>query len=319
MSAAAADSAATTANFSGSFSGDVAGTQNATSVNSIGGKTSAQVAASVNDTTNAASQIVRRDASGNFAAGAITANNLTITNNASITGTQTTFGGANGFVAGGASQTGTIPTAAAGVRMMWYPGKAGFRADETDAIEWNDANFGHASTALGSFTVASGYASTALGDGVLATGNDSTAIGVNLTASGDNSVALGIETTASGGSSTSMGFRTTASGNNSFALGSNASTNNKDGSFVYGDASTMNTFSVVNASAPNQFVVRAQNIWLGKNNSVTNTANRFIETSTGAYLSVSGVWTDNSSYKLKTNFAPVDARSILRKVLSLPI
>jgi hypothetical protein len=85
---------------------------------------------------------------------------------------------------------------------------------------------------------------------------------------------------------------------------------------VYGDFSTDFT---INASADNQFVVRAQNIWLGTNNIVTSTANRFIETSTGAYLSTSGVWTDNSSVHLKTNFAALDSRDILRRVLSLRI
>lgn len=65
--------------FTGPLVGDVTGTQGATVVSLVGGKTAAQVATSVNDTIaatsiNSASTIVRRDVSGNFAAGIITAN-----------------------------------------------------------------------------------------------------------------------------------------------------------------------------------------------------------------------------------------------------
>lgn len=65
--------------FTGSLSGDVTGTQSSTVVSSVGGKTSAQIAQSVSDTQaatdlNTSSTIVKRDSSGNFSAGNITAN-----------------------------------------------------------------------------------------------------------------------------------------------------------------------------------------------------------------------------------------------------
>ncbi len=74
-----ATTAVTATNFTGSLSGDVTGTQGATVVSFVGGQTAANVAsgtALANAATNAntASTIVKRDASGNFSAGTITAN-----------------------------------------------------------------------------------------------------------------------------------------------------------------------------------------------------------------------------------------------------
>lgn len=85
LSAAAADTstnatnATTAADFTGNLSGDVSGTQNATIVSTVGGISSANIATSVgtvNTATsdNTADTLVKRDASGNFNAGTITAN-----------------------------------------------------------------------------------------------------------------------------------------------------------------------------------------------------------------------------------------------------
>ncbi|MEP7336670.1 MAG: tail fiber domain-containing protein, partial [Acidobacteriota bacterium] len=85
---------------------------------------------------------------------------------------------------------------------------------------------------------------------------------------------------------------------------------------IYGDISTN---SDINATVDNQFVVRAQNMWFGTTSSPTSTSGRFLETSTGAYLSTGGTWSNSSSRALKTNFAPVNARAVLQQVLQLPI
>ena len=79
--ATSADSATTAINFSGSLSGNVTGTQGATVVATVGGQTAADVAsgasaANAATSVNTANTIVKRDASGNFAAGAITASSL---------------------------------------------------------------------------------------------------------------------------------------------------------------------------------------------------------------------------------------------------
>ncbi len=256
----------------------------------------------------------------------------TTTSFVSVAPNSFTMRATGGFASVGTFGTGAIPAMGAGTRMMFYPNKAAFRAGNVFSTEWDDANIGNYSTAtgrrtvasgldltaMGLLTVASGEEATALGFSTTASGNESIAMGENTIASGANSTAIGLHTLASGFASVAVGERTTASGNFSTAMGRNASTNNQTGSFVYGDNSTSLGFNIL-SSAPNQFVVRAQNIWFGQNNGVINTANRFIETSTGAYLSTGGTWTNSSSVNLKTNFAPVDSRFVLQKVLTLPL
>ncbi len=46
---------------------------------------------------------------------------------------------------------------------------------------------------------------------------------------------------------------------------------------------------------------------------------KIIDTSTGAYLSGGGVWTDSSDRNAKENFTPVDGRKVLEQVAALPI
>lgn len=76
--ATSATTAGTATNFSGSLSGDVNGTQSATIVNTVGGKTSNQIAQATDFALTAtpismSNSVVLRDASGNFAANVITA------------------------------------------------------------------------------------------------------------------------------------------------------------------------------------------------------------------------------------------------------
>jgi hypothetical protein len=254
--------------------------------------------------------------------------------------------------------SGSPPVSGAGARLMWFPERAAFRVGDVQGAEWDLASIGSSSvamgrsttasgerstamgwnttassfnsTAMGVSTTASGLSSTAMGSSTTASGERATAMGHNTSASGQHSTAMGNATTASGGESTAMGFSTTASGlvstamgNNtiasglsSTALGRRASTNNRTGSFVYGDFSTDET---INANANNQFVVRAQRIWLGSNNAVTATGGRFLETSTGAYLSSGGTWTNASSRAAKENFRVVDPEEVLRKVAELDV
>ena len=85
-----ATTATTATNFSGSLSGDVTGTQGATVVSSVGGQTAANVAAATvlaNTATsaNTASTIVKRDASGNFSAGAISVTDEVVSSSLTIT------------------------------------------------------------------------------------------------------------------------------------------------------------------------------------------------------------------------------------------
>lgn len=92
-----ASTATLSLNFSGSLSGDVTGTQGATVVSLVGGKTAADVA-SATGTVDAATSIntpgtlVERDGSGNFAAGTITAN-LTGNVTGNVSGSSGSFTG----------------------------------------------------------------------------------------------------------------------------------------------------------------------------------------------------------------------------------
>jgi hypothetical protein len=142
------------------------------------------------------------------------------------------------------SSDGAIPAEDAGVRMMWYSGKAAFRAGQVGGTQWNETNVGSESVAFGRNTTASGLRSTAMGDGTEASGGASTAMGKGTTASGDQSTAMGFSTIASGNQSTAMGLYTDARDSRSTAMGydteasGNASTAMGDNTTAGGDAST---------------------------------------------------------------------------------
>jgi hypothetical protein len=95
----------TATNFSGSLSGDVTGNQNATSVSLVGGVTAANVATGSNAANaatnlNTVSTIVKRDASGNFSAGTITASLSGNSTTATSATTATTATNIDGGLAG---------------------------------------------------------------------------------------------------------------------------------------------------------------------------------------------------------------------------
>ncbi len=88
---ASATTATTATSFSGSLSGDVTGTQNATVISSVGGVSASNISDGVTAANNAtesstSNTIVKRDASGNFSAGTITA---TLNGNAATATTAT--------------------------------------------------------------------------------------------------------------------------------------------------------------------------------------------------------------------------------------
>jgi len=147
-------------------------------------------------------------------------------------------GTVNGFAVTGNIATGTLPVSGGGVRMLWFPGKAAFRAGGVAANEWDAGNIGDFSAALGYQTTASGPQSSAFGQQTRATGTHSTAMGFNTWASGNEATAMGGNTIASGNSSTAMsggvavgawstgmGLSATANGNASTAMGESAQSN----------------------------------------------------------------------------------------------
>jgi trimeric autotransporter adhesin len=177
---------------------------------------------------------------------------------------------------------------------MWYPKKRAFRAGYVDGAQWDDANIGIYSTAMGFNTTASG--------------DFSTAMGYYTTASGDGSVAIGNAATASGISSTAMGSNTTASGNFSTAMGRYASTGGYSGAMAIGDNSTA---TLLTNTASNQWMAR----FAGGIRFYTNSA-----TTTGAYMNpgVSG-WTNVSDRNKKENFTALDGEALLARLRTVPV
>jgi hypothetical protein len=127
----------------------------------------------------------------------------------------------------------------------------------------------------------------------------------------------GYGNTASGAFATVPGGTlNTASSAYSLAAGRRAKANDL-GAFLWADSQDVDAFS----PGQNTFSVRAAGgIWLGTAAPpATITANRFLETSTGAYLTTGGTWTNGSDANLKEGFATIDARQVLRRLSRIPI
>ena len=203
---------------------------------------------------------------------------------------------------GDISSTG-LPVSGAGTRLLWYPGKASFRAGFIDATQWDAANIG--------------IYSQAMGYNVRASGNYSLALGNNCVAAGLSALAVGENNTASGASSVAMGY--------------NAHTNARQGSFVFADRSTTDTIRAGVNHSSNWRVSGGFRIFTSSNLSTGLTiqsgasvsnwgqSNAVISTSTGAYLSTSGVWTNVSDASRKHHFEAISGEDILARLRRIPI
>jgi len=144
---------------------------------------------------------------------------------------------------------GNPPASGPGVRMMWYPDKAAFRAGFVGGANWNKDSIGNysfsagynskakglfsfaigansiaadnTSIAIGNNSIAARSNSIALGNNAVASGIYSIAIGSSVTSSDSYDIAIGYLANASGGASISMGYNSSATGSNSFASGFN--------------------------------------------------------------------------------------------------
>lgn len=196
-----------------------------------------------------------------------------------------------------------VPAEGAGTRMMWYPGKGAFRAGGISGTQWDAAN-------IGAYSVA---------------------IGQDVRASGDNATAFGLRTTAAQITSFAAGEDNTASGAASVALGYHAHTNARQGSFVFSDRSSVDTLRAgVNHSANWRTsggfrVFTSSNLSTGvtiQSGAVVSNwgqSNAVISTSTGAYLSTAGFWVDVSDVNRKHLFASVSGEDVLGRLRTLPI
>ncbi len=119
-------------------------------------------------------------------------------NTGAIPGEMLFVSGGNLAVTGTAGSGPTISLSGPGTRMFFYPRKAAFRAGAAGTAQWDDANIGDYSAALGSSTVASGSYGMAFGSNATASGTNSVAIGSTLSASNTKSMALGAQANATG-------------------------------------------------------------------------------------------------------------------------
>jgi len=113
----------------------------------------------------------------------------------------------------------TVADLGASSRLIFYPGKAAFRAGYVEGIQWDNINVGLSSVALGHNTIANGSYTTALGSGTQSFGSYSIAMGSQTLAGGMYSTSMGSQTYAGANYSTAMGNQTKAFGTNSTATG----------------------------------------------------------------------------------------------------
>ena len=239
-------------------------------------------------------------------------------------------GGTDGVLFTGTYGSGTLPATGTGTRMMWYPRKAAFRAGYVDGTQWDDANIGNYSTAMGYGTRASGTYSTAIGYNTTASSGYSTAMGRSTTASGTSSTAMGYNTTASsystamgngttasGFMTTAMGYNTTASGYSSTAMGRNTTasgdystamgsyvTAQEEGAFAIGDHSTTTTTTYTYANSFNARFANGYRLY-------TVSGSPWIGARLGAGANS---WESMSDSTKKENIQPVNSEEILTKI-----
>ncbi len=160
-------------------------------------------------------------------------------------------------------------------------------------------------------TVGGGWSNKAKGSlSTVGGGSNNEAYGnLSTVGGGGGNMASGEYATVPGGEGN------TASGDYSFAAGYRAKADHH-GAFVWADYSPL---AEIHSPGPNTFTVRASGIWFGYNSSPSIPREHFIETSTGAYLSVGGTWVNASDRNAKENFSPVDPEKILEKLVSIPI
>lgn len=130
------------------------------------------------------------------------------------------------------------PVIGAGIRMMWYPDKASFRAGGVDGDNWNKDSIGIYSFATGNNSKAKGEAAFASGAYTSAMGEHSTAMGYYSSTTANRSTAIGYVALANGFAGTAIGFAPRVDGGYSHTIGNN---NFVEGnvSFAFGDKDTV--------------------------------------------------------------------------------
>ena len=226
------------------------------------------------------------------------------------------IGSVEGATIGGGGQDGTINRATADFATVGG-GEGNSALGFTATIGGGETN-----AALGFAATIGGGANNVAGN-VAGNANFATVGGgIANTASNEHAtVGGGISNIASGKRATVPGGNeNTAAGDYSFAAGRRAKADH-DGAFVWGDS----TDAEIHSSNDDQFIVRANGgLWFG---AVTTTdpftptlgPGVLIGTSTGAYLSSGGDWTNASDRDAKANVTPVNGGEVLARLGEIPI
>lgn len=178
---------------------------------------------------------------------------------------------------------------------------------------------GNSTTALSA--TASGEGSVAIGaDRAVASAEGAFAIGHRVTSSGLQSYAFGYDATASRRYSFAFGQGVEATSDRGMALGYEAVTGPNPGAMVISTGQGAGSGLDFQAAGENQFAVNAAHFWFGDDDQgVTYNTSRLIETSTGAYLSDGGTWTNASDSTAKENYRAVNDEVLLGKIVDLPV
>ncbi|MCB9973221.1 MAG: tail fiber domain-containing protein [Rhodospirillales bacterium] len=104
-------------------------------------------------------------------------------------------------------------------RMFFDKSKGAFRAGYVNGTQWDNANVGDYSVALGANATAKGTQSFAVGNGSNVTGTQGIALGTSTTVAGTQAIALGNSASASNTNSTAIGPSSIASGMMSTSIG----------------------------------------------------------------------------------------------------
>jgi len=169
-----------------------------------------------------------------------------------------------GFFLNGFQGTGTVPLEGPGNRLVWYPGKAAFRAGSVGETQWNDVNIGSYSSAMGFNTTASGNFSLAMGYGTTSQGYASTAIGKYNVGGGTTDswvstdpifeIGIGADTDHPANAMTVL-----KNGNTTIA----GSVKSESGGFIFPDGTTQTT-----AATSSQWVSSGNNLYNGNTGNV---------------------------------------------------
>lgn len=198
--------------------------------------------------------------------------------------------GGNLLVSGNFGSSTAIEPTGAGTRMFFNPRKAAFRAGNVSGTQWDNANIGDYSIAMGQNAQATSSYSISIGEGNIAeTSTFAVAIGRENHSSGFASLAMGHFSEASGSYSVSIGLRDTVAGFGASSLGGY---NKVTASSAYGFAAgSFNTVSANNAAAlgstntlsgPNTFASGDNNIVSGNSSFALGSTNTVTSSSSGA-------------------------------------